>query len=318
VADRTIYCGAEASSNNVISVSTSDIEIIFEGKSENSRLIFDGNSDTVTLSKYFIYPGIKTEHAKKVSMKYVTMQNVKSSSNYGAAICSYSPIEAQNCTFVECESTGTNAAGGAIYLGSTSEGTNFTYCQFENCSSGRRGGAIYSTVSLSVENSRFINNKSNNAGGAILMDGSIKLDITESIFERNSAGHFGGAVAFSSANGATLNLYKECVFSKNTATYVSGSYNGGGAIFASQYFYINSDAVVEISGNYCTGFASGHAIGINYKATNPIVEVKQGGKLYVYSNDPTEDVDSSDDICKSDGTAFTITGEYFTTAPTTE
>ena len=110
----TTYKGVEIMENLFVK----KVPLHFE--TEESQLVFDGNSDTVTLSKYFIYPGTKDVHAKKVVMQYVTMQNVKSSSKYGSAICSYSPIEAQNCTFVECESTGTDAAGGAIYLGSTS------------------------------------------------------------------------------------------------------------------------------------------------------------------------------------------------------
>jgi len=286
VADRTIYCGAEASSNNVISVSTSDIEIIFEGKSENSRLIFDGNSDTVTLSKYFIYPGTKDVHAKKVVMQYVTMQNVKSSSKYGSAICSYSPIEAQNCTFVECESTGTDAAGGAIYLGSTSTGTKFTNCQFKKCTTSGRGGAIYSEKGIDIISCTFGDkndmanggNTATKAGGAICIGNENVLNVESCKFYGNkSNSQFGGAVAMRTGT-STVSLSGKVVFESNTAK--GGGY-GGGAIMTGKALIVAADANVTIKNNTTEDLGGG--IYFNAGAT-PTFTLGDGAVLTMSGN----------------------------------
>ncbi len=253
-ANRTIYCGAGVASDSVIVVNESDKVVTFKGASKESQLVFDGNSDTVTLSKYFIYPGTKDVHAKKVVMQYVTMQNVKSSSKYGSAICSYSPMEVQNCTFVECESTDTDAAGGAIYLGSTSAGTEFTNCQFKKCTTAGRGGAIYSENGMDIINCTFgdendianAGNTATKAGGAICVGNENVLNIESSKFYGNkSNSQFGGAVAMRTGT-STVSLSGKVVFESNTAK--GGGY-GGGAIMTGKALIVAADANVTIKNN---------------------------------------------------------------------
>lgn len=253
-ANRTIYCGTGVASDSVIVVNENNKIVTFKGASKESQLVFDGNSDTVTLSKYFIYPGTKDVHAKKVVMQYVTMQNVKSSSKYGSAFCSYSPIEAQNCTFVECESTGTDAAGGAIYLGSTSAGTKFTNCQFKKCTTSGRGGAIYSEKGIDIISCTFGDkndmanggNTATKAGGAICIGNENVLNVESCKFYGNqSNSQFGGAVAMRTGT-STVSLSGKVVFESNTAK--GGGY-GGGAIMTGKALIVAADANVTIKNN---------------------------------------------------------------------
>lgn len=277
VADRTIYCGAGAANTHVISSSASDIEITFEGKSENSRLIFDGNSNNgVKLANAFVYAGKDNTLAKNVTMQYVTMQNIESTYKYGSAICSNAQVELTNCKFEHCISAGRGAVyckpsmtvmysiftdctsgetkdvsvGGAIY---TEGAINVSNSKFSKCSA-YRGGAIYVANNATITDSDFgfVNiansgNSATNAGGAILVSGANKLSTTNSNFIGNCAGNFGGAIAMSGSTGK-VNLSGACEFRYNKSN-TSVASLGGGAISTGDKLTIADNANITINNN---------------------------------------------------------------------
>lgn len=163
--------------------------------------------------------------------------------------------------------------GGAIYM---SGSTKFTIinCTFKDNVVSHYGGAIFNGVkdnTLSITDSRFINNKAeNNYGGAIYSKGEIS--VKNSYFEGNIAGS-GGAICSEASSdiinssfvsnsakngifmgyGGAINskndLYVEdCTFSNNDATHA------GGAIYAS------NDLIVERSSFDKNGGSEGGAL----------------------------------------------------------
>ena len=346
--DRTIFCGSDIVSDNVVTITGADINITLQG-TENSRLIFDGTG--VTLEKSFISATSGT--AKNIIMQYVTMQNITGIENGAAVNCSV-PLEVINCTFDNCHATTKSSRknAGAIY---SKNKLIVEGCSFVECSATYQGAAIWSSTSekLSIINSAFTNNSvedSNdnnrggaiyvatiraeaidisgctfdgntayNAGGAVYVANENTINISDSTFSNNKAtDNFGGAVAVGTA-ASTLNLSGKCVFMNNKSG-GNDSNKYSGAIFAPKNLYILEGAWVEMSGNECMEYASGDAIGMNATAEDANFVIRTGASLYVYDNPIADDGDT--DICIKDGTAHTPTVEdgaiFSTLAPTKE
>ena len=227
----------------------------------------------------------------------------------GGAICTKgSNLSVDDCCFTNCVSTGTSAestknnnGGGAIYVYNNLNGLTIVNSTFKGNSSEWRGGAIHSRSAMTITNCTFGDkddltngkNTSDNAGGAVHMNGAVELTITKSNFYGNEAGSFGGAISFSTAN-ATLNLKDACTFSNNKAKGQSSYY--GGAIMAPSNFNIKTGAMIKMYQNECTDFSCGDAISIN-SDNSPVTTfvVETGAALYVYNNPSLADGDN--DIC---------------------
>jgi hypothetical protein len=123
-------------------------------------------------------------------------------------------------------STFSNNSGGGIH---NFDGTfNVTNSMFSGNSAGA-GGGIGGGGNLTVRDSTFSNNQSNQAGGAIHVGGSLsKLTVENSTFYDNKAGSSGGGAI---NTGASNSRISNSTFSGNQVTgSSSGTATGGGAI----------------------------------------------------------------------------------------
>jgi len=169
----------------------------------------------------------------------------------GGAIINYGGLDIKDSTFIGNIQTGTHYGGGAIFnYGGTNSLTNTTFkgnsadlnnggaifndsgCQttikdstFGGTITGEgnsaiNGGAIYNASGLvSVENTKFINNKASTDGGAIF--NSANTNLLASTFSGNSATSNGGAI-FNSSGAMSV---QNDTFSNNLSTI------NGGAIY---------------------------------------------------------------------------------------
>jgi predicted outer membrane repeat protein len=127
-----------------------------------------------------------------------------------------------DCTFLNNVASGT-ASGGALGLQNDQTTVNAVNCSFTGNSTTGQGGAIFSGASASsshvnVTGCEFVGNVSDGFGGAIHTgdsgvnnDGT--LNITNSIFNYNSALEQGGALNISDAN----TVITSCLFTNNEA-----------------------------------------------------------------------------------------------------
>ena len=345
VEDRTISCGVTSS---LLTVNNADVTLTLKGASEDSKLIFDGNNQTITGRI------VDVVSAKKIVLQDVVMRNISGTNNQGSALGSNATIEAKDCTFVNCHNThnaGNVVTGGAIYLSKTATNSQFEECEFENCSSTRYGGAILTESTLTVKSCIFIKcyakhrggaiagnkttmtiegctfgdgtdagkNWTDNAGGAIQAQDVCTVTIKDSTFDYNLAnGNFGGAVGFSSAD-STLNLEGRCIFRNNVGT--GDTTHRGGALYAPATFNIAAGAWIEFYGNrnQSTTNPHGDAFGINAASADKVkLTIGGGASLYVYDN-PSAD-DGNYDICIQKGVQYIPNkgeGTYSTSAPQT-
>lgn len=200
-----------------------------------------------------------------VKIDGITFQNAakKDNSTPGSVLVlqGVQSFSAANCKFVNNTHTSTGTLLGVIRLASTT--ATFKNCEFSGNSSSstssstKLGSVIYqyATATLTLDGCEFYNNTaasfgtvlytvgpaiikncvigkaengntSSSRGGAICIDGSSKLTISDTQFKANS-GAIGGAIYVNKiADDATLNI-TNCSFSANIATNAS---NGGGAV----------------------------------------------------------------------------------------
>ena len=168
------------------------------------------------------------------------------------------------------EGNGTvNSNGGAIY-NSGNLTLNHTDFSGFHLSSGNRGGVIYNyaegSITLNINDSVFHDNSTSGAGGGVLYNtadswygGYATINITDSLFfDNHASGHAGGAIYLNTSSG-TLTV-DGCIFRENSA-------DGGGAI-ANYAKLILKDTLFEsnhadsyagalISGSSATVTASG-------------------------------------------------------------
>ena len=272
---RTIYCAWETTDRlkHLITVSEAK-DVKFVGTSA-APLIFD-KTDNVKLGSSIIY-STQTGENSKLTLQYITMQNIVINAKYTGALRVGVPLVIDNCTFEKCSQ---NGQGGAIYCSGKLDVTNST---FKECQ-GADGGAIY----IANQNTITINN---------------------STFKSNTAkSGFGGAIGVGTQS-STLNLIGHCTFEGNTATGKEEDNNehAGGAIRAPKYFNIGdgtTDTIIVMTQNECTGYDYGDAISINATSAEGF-KVKDNASLYMYDNPTSGDTHS--DICLQNGVTVNTT-----------
>jgi len=147
-----------------------------------------------------------------------------------------------NMSFVNATSEDTS--GGAIRHNSGSLEIND--CVFDNCQSTTwNGGAIQSSTNLIVKRSKFNNTRARSGGGnggAILSLGS--LTIEDCSFNNASAFNKGGALY---SEGTSLTVKNSTFNNNNNAVtgFSTGSWNGGGAIYAQAMSTISNSNFVH-------------------------------------------------------------------------
>ncbi|KAM9982447.1 hypothetical protein ACTFIZ_006984 [Dictyostelium cf. discoideum] len=152
-----------------------------------------------------------------------------------------------------------NGKGGAIsmYLSWLSvDGT-----LFNNNYAGAIGGAIFATgVSsyLLVANSKFIDNKSSGAGGAIATQGSVYMSLNNCEFISNSA-NAGGSLSFEYSNQIHL---RNCTINENVGV------GQGGAIYSSYSTISIVDTKISANQAYQGGAVYCSASTLNITSTN--------------------------------------------------
>ena len=154
-----------------------------------------------------------------------------------------SPI-IRNCRFINNWSPASDPGGGsAIY-------NHFSSPLIENCyfegNEGRHGGAIFNREQshATIRNCIFINNKGNQASGAIHITDHSNPVIENCLFYRNSAGVNGGA-SFSHWDSSPT--YINCVFRENHANREGGAVvcESGNQVIKHCTFYGNTSASGE-------------------------------------------------------------------------
>ncbi|MCK5852120.1 hypothetical protein KAH27_03735 [bacterium] len=154
--------------------------------------------------------------------------------------------------------------------------------------SGNKGGGIYASGGkVLIDNTEFINNSANSAGGGIRVYSGAECNINNSIFRNNSSGYSGGALALD--NQCTVTVYNSDIL-YNTAD------NDGGGIYAYRGFLYmencnlnNNTADNDIStagngGALCVNNAKAEIVAggfINYMLTNSAIN---GGAIFVDYN----------------------------------
>ena len=161
---------------------------------------------------------------------------------------------------------------------------------FQNADSVWNGAAIYAAGALTVRNSVFLDNHSNEEGGAIFMYPDETLVITGSTFTGNSAGLAGGAVYCYNS----LDLVADSTFIENTSgENESYSLDGGAIYIRGDIKDLDADGESGLvnnifSGNLAKG--SGGAVYVNEKVISSNVSGNTfsdniarhaGGALYV-------------------------------------
>lgn len=132
--------------------------------------------------------------------------------------------------------------GGALLANDKDYNLKFINCNFINNSSNNDGGAIFNVGEITFENCKFTNNSVKNAGGAIATaEGSI-INIIDTDFEDNSSNNGGGAI------GSFGEVYlNNCNFYNNSAKNVGGAFNNqkSGVLTAINVEFINNRANLD-------------------------------------------------------------------------
>lgn len=254
---------------------------------------------------------IKGETGTVVTLEDTDFIQNQSAGTTGGAIDLYrATVNADNCSF---EGNAAKAAAGAIYLNSKGAAANLTGCQFQGNSTttyggaiyvqkdafavltgntlcqnqaGIEGGAVYSKGTVTGKNNTVEKNTSNGSGGAIYVDESASVEVSDMAFLNNETknqaggavyvkGQFsidgnssftenksktsGGAI-WITGESASVNI-SDTTFTKNQsgnyggAIDVNGGSNGTGIVLAGCTFDSNQ---AKADGN-------GHAISIREK-----------------------------------------------------
>lgn len=324
---RTISVPEGFSGNPILVQADSDDVITFRGNSADAELTFIGTRNeekTEGISMMLIY----LDAAKSATMEHVNVENAHRQGGGAGAIWSDVPLTLNNCDFSKCIVTGSSKSAGAVYMNSAS--LTATDCKFEYCEATNHGGAIYGTgadaCTVNLIGCTFEYNKvSAGGGGAVYVGSNNKMTIEACTFKGNGAVLYGGAVGMGTS-GSTLNLAGECLFKNNTSvgqtkenTSDSNNYgkHSAGAVFAPKNLTIESDAIIKMTGNQCTGYDYGDAISINSTNADNF-EIESDAKLYVYDNQVDGDTDN--DVCLQFGETAKPTGngEFFDYNPSTQ
>ena len=202
---------------------------------------------------------------------------------YGGAIYGSGNLTIQNCNFKNNSAT----AGGAIYFGTTAN-LNIYSSTFEDNVVTESGGAVFSYSYVGIYDSTFIRNKGTgtySTGGSIYINGnSNKYSVlNRNIFKDTSVARQGGAIHLSYGN------VTNCIF-ENASTTATGSSNGGGAIYGSDFNLKNNTMTNCVSksgnGNYIFAFSG----------FNGVVTILEGKTADVTSSTFTLNATATDDM----------------------
>lgn len=169
----------------------------------------------------------------------------------GGAISNYFTLTLTDCKFTKNQSTGTGN-GGAIYSGSsavvTITGTNPEMAIFENNTTTKGyGGAIgIGSGKVVIDGYRFIGNRASTYGGAFYLTGSNEnySEIKNTHFEENRASANNGGAIHLQGTGR-LNL-TDCDFYKNHAQVRGGALHvEGGKVNVTNTNFVENDAKTE-------------------------------------------------------------------------
>ena len=215
-----VYGGAIALKNGVIE------NIIFEDNSAETGGAIYFDEDGAVSNCVFNRNFISDEYGDGGAI-YFNNAGVVSNSNftgnravyYGGAV-----YFKANGTVIDSNFNNNDAQnGGSVYIYGAGEVNN---CNFTN-NSARTGGAIEFWKNATVTNAMFNDNYARYGGGAIYSSGA--LNITESVFNRNSAAENTGGAVYVYSEAEIL----YCNFTNNTSREKGGS------------AYFNSDAIVK-------------------------------------------------------------------------
>ena len=202
---------------------------------------------------------------------------------YGGAIYGSGNLTIQNCNFKNNSAT----AGGAIYFGTTAN-LNIYSSTFEDNVVTDSGGAVFSYSYVGIYDSTFIRNKgtgTSSTGGSIYINGnSDKYSVlNRNIFKDTSVARQGGAIHLSYGN------VTNCIF-ENASTTATGSSNGGGAIYGSDFNLENNTMTncVAKSGNGNYIFA--------FSGFNGVVTILEGKTIDITSSTFSLNATATDDM----------------------
>ncbi|SDM49154.1 Por secretion system C-terminal sorting domain-containing protein [Catalinimonas alkaloidigena] len=188
-----------------------------------------------------------------------TLRGAKSLAHAGAIrVTSGATLEAYNTVFMENESS---QNGGVAFIETNNTTTIFEGCVFMNNKCGvfnpdAKGGALFYAQGANegeqiLENCAFIQNESENHGGAIGLE-TVSPQVINCTFSENSAFDNGGAIWMWNGAGESTTTLVNCTFVGNTAA-------NGGALFLnqaeSQYNVMNSVFVDNGDAPIATGTA---------------------------------------------------------------
>ena len=227
----------------------------------------------------------KTQFMDIKSTSSVVLTNltiINGYTKYGGAIYNNGNLTIQNCNFKNNSAT----SGGAIYSGTTAN-LNIYSSTFEDNVVTDSGGAVFS-YNVGIYDSTFIRNKGTgtySTGGSIYINGnSNKYSVlNRNIFKDTSVARQGGAICLSYGN------VTNCIF-ENASTTATGSSNGGGAIYGSDFNLKNNTMTncVAKSGNGNYIFA--------FSGFNGVVTILEGKTIDITSSTFSLNATATDDM----------------------
>lgn len=171
---------------------TRDVEITGETDDDGNALYAITGNDTVRL---IAVEGDLTISNLTLANGYADGQGPGSSGGYGGALYVDGDAEITGCTFTDNEST---IKGGAVYVTGSVE---ITESMFEDNATKSGGGAVYAVGDIDITNTAFESNKALN-GGAVF--GEVNVFVDGGTFVGNEASDAGGAIYTASETGLTV------------------------------------------------------------------------------------------------------------------
>ncbi|MBP2015920.1 InlB B-repeat-containing protein [Anaerococcus degeneri] len=251
--------------------------------------------------------GVKTDD----NQLFVKFSN--NSSKFGGAIYGEDSLKLKNVIFDKNNAT---KNGGALFL---YKGANIENSKFVENKAGSQGGAIDNrneklTIShsyfnqnicmifggaiivknshLIIKNTNFTNNISNKHGGALCMDGLKEYSIENTIFEKNAAAEYGGAII--SFNGGSLK-FNGAKINNNFAPRGAGVVvnDGSADIKASEFNGNDTGEGEDQEQRLGGGLYIGEDANVNISQNTKFIDNKagMGGAIFTedwYYNDPAD------------------------------
>jgi hypothetical protein len=199
----------------------------------NPTAVIDGQQ----LDRVFI-----VNEGKKVTMKYLTIQN-------GATIL--------------------DDGGGILNYGDT---LNVKGCNIKNNFADVRGGGICSSGTLNVYNSNINNNEGHFYGGGIFIYGPYSLTVSDSLIENNNAGRGGGICTYGTSKITTTNFYS------NDAIFGAGIYNGATSTVTNCEFKLNE---AQFGNAFCSFYTDSSVLRYNrFLDSHNSVDTSKNHEIY--------------------------------------